>query len=243
MLMKVQHKPRYWVFRGVQGLLGESGWEMLAMRRREFYWRRTGIVFIHVPKVAGSSLSTALYGRRLGHVRYYNIQTYAKRALETAPVFSVIRNPASRLISAYRYVKAIGTAEGGLYDRPIYHSAYFETFESFLFDWLPNVNLFEEDFVFQPQTSFLENNHGEVEDSIRLFTLEYGIGALSLFLARFTHSEIERRNVNNKSSDVVSLAKCMRSAEARRVMQRCYGRDEALFERTIAEGHKCEDNR
>jgi chondroitin 4-sulfotransferase 11 len=44
-----------------------EGWQnRILVRRRAHLLREAGIVFIHIPKAAGSSVNQALYGRFMG---------------------------------------------------------------------------------------------------------------------------------------------------------------------------------
>lgn len=46
----------------------------LDILRRCPRWKATGVIFVHVPKAAGVSVSRALYGRPLGHFRALDIR-------------------------------------------------------------------------------------------------------------------------------------------------------------------------
>lgn len=130
----------------------------LRLLHRRFYWARAGVIFIHVPKAAGTSVSTALYGRFLGHHTAAKIQNRFPRFFKNNPSFGVVRNPWDRCVSAYRFAK-----------RPIQHNetspsinlavrreiAQYETFQDFVFDWLQHQDLATADYVFQDQSRFL----------------------------------------------------------------------------------------
>ncbi|PMO90161.1 hypothetical protein BCS98_15315 [Vibrio breoganii] len=90
------------------------------------------IIFIHIPKAAGMSVVKTIYGNDYSHhstaLEYIN-EDFEK--FNKAFVFSISRNPYTRLISAYNYLKS-----GGMnpIDR-IWHDIYikdYETFESFV---------------------------------------------------------------------------------------------------------------
>lgn len=124
---------------------------------RCWHWQRAGLIFIHVPKSAGTSFSTPLYGRFLGHYPASQIRSFNKRLFESLPSFGVVRNPWDRCLSAYRFAK-----------RPILDGTTpsidlavrkelekFDTFENFLVEWLSDKHVNELDFVFREQLYFL----------------------------------------------------------------------------------------
>ena len=71
--------------------------------------RKAGILFIHIPKTAGTSISKLLYGRNLPHYTAHFWQSVYGGAVSDVPSFSVIRHPVERLLSAYRMAVAGGT--------------------------------------------------------------------------------------------------------------------------------------
>lgn len=131
----------------------------LLARRRARYWRQAGIVFVHVPKAAGTSFNEALYGRFIGHPRARDIARWAPADVRALPRFSVVRNPWDRLVSAWRFARA-GQGVGETYRAAMWRSdryrvPEFETFERFVPEWLARRDPARLDGVFQPQWLFL----------------------------------------------------------------------------------------
>lgn len=126
------------------------------------YWKKQGCIFIHVPKAAGTSINQALYGRTLGHFSAEEIRDNFSGFYHSAFVFSFVRNPWDRALSAYRFAKAGRTESMGIVNPEKYQIPEFRSFESFLFDWLPKNDLNCADFVFQPQHRFVCDGNGEV---------------------------------------------------------------------------------
>src|SRR5699024_6551715 len=100
-------------------------------------YNRQRIVFIHIPKAAGTSIAGLLYGKRNGHLK----AEYVKKQLGEAAYaekfsFSVSRNPYDRLVSAYNFARQGETKHGAIAHPEFYQSPVFETFESFIKNWL-----------------------------------------------------------------------------------------------------------
>jgi len=137
----------------------------LLVRRRAHLWAREGVVFIHVPKAAGTSISEALYGRFMGHVRATDVLRWGPPTVRSLPKVAVVRNPWARLVSAYRFVRR-GAGIGGPYAGRVwraeqYQRPEFETFQSFV-DWLADQDVTRLDQTFRPQTLFVCDASGEV---------------------------------------------------------------------------------
>lgn len=137
----------------------------LIVTRRAHLWARRGIVFIHVPKAAGTSISEALYGRFMGHVRATDVLRWAPRSVRSLPRVAVVRNPWARLVSAYRFVRR-GAGIGGPHAGRVWHAEQyqtpeFSTFGSFV-NWLSSQNVRKLDQAFRPQILFVCDSNGDV---------------------------------------------------------------------------------
>ncbi|MFW7268226.1 sulfotransferase family 2 domain-containing protein [Gluconacetobacter sp. Hr-1-5] len=134
----------------------------MGRRRRErmALVARRGILFIHVPKNAGTSIATALYGRTLSHqsIRYY--QDVAPELARDLPSFAILRDPVDRFLSAYSYAR-----NGGTRDRtvaPEFRDLYMG-FRS-LDDALDHVeqarSIYGMDHIFRPQSWYVADRAG-----------------------------------------------------------------------------------
>src|SRR5207302_4792563 len=74
------------------------------------YLRASGHLFIHIPKNAGVSISQAIYGRQVWHRTASFFRDSDPDYFSGRVSFAVVRNPWDRLVSAYEYHRAGGTA-------------------------------------------------------------------------------------------------------------------------------------
>jgi hypothetical protein len=193
--------------RWARTLIGLQDWlppeisHALMCRRRVPHWRRSGVVFVHVPKAAGTSINHALYGRSLGHLKAREIERYSPGILAELPSFAVVRNPWSRLVSAYLFVKQSGTADAGVHRPGRYRAAAFRSFESFVEEWLAPRRLERLDYVFQPQHAFVDDAGGR--QLVGFVGKLEQLSAVSDFLQQKLgrHIEFSRKNVSGAHSD------------------------------------------
>lgn len=59
------------------------------------------ILFVHIPKTGGTSISTALFGKDSGHPYLYQFYLANKSYTQSFYKFCVVRNPYDRLVSTY----------------------------------------------------------------------------------------------------------------------------------------------
>jgi hypothetical protein len=80
-------------------------------RLEDIYLKR-GILLIHVPKCAGSSVEQALYGDvRIHHRTWQELSRDYPEAWEKCTKIAVVREPVSRFLSAYNYLRLGGRNE------------------------------------------------------------------------------------------------------------------------------------
>ncbi len=87
-------------------------------------------IFVHIPKTAGISVSVSLLGKSIGNMSaLYDQVLFGKKDFASYFKFSFVRNPFTRLISAYEYLK---TGGGGASDvtncQAVIHSTSLEDF-------------------------------------------------------------------------------------------------------------------
>jgi len=190
----------------------------LDILRRRRYWNEAGVIFIHVPKAAGVSVSRALYGRPLGHFFARDIRRVCPVEFKDLPTFAVVRNPIDRLFSAYRFAKAGGTGEMGMANPELYQSEYFASFDKFVCEWLFKQDINRVDGVFKPQHLYFCNEDEVIVDKIiKLEQLDQGMREISTLIGRdivFGH--------HNKSQELPFM---IRSSETRKIIAHIYKKD------------------
>ncbi len=68
-------------------------------------FRRDGVIFIHIPKCAGSALLDAYLGFQTGHVTAKAYRDADGAFFDAAYVFSFVRDPLARFVSAYDHLQ------------------------------------------------------------------------------------------------------------------------------------------
>ena len=69
-------------------------------------FRRDGVIFIHVPKCAGSALLDAYLGFQTGHITAWQYRRADPFFFDTAYVFAFVRDPLARFVSAYDHIES-----------------------------------------------------------------------------------------------------------------------------------------
>jgi len=134
------------------------------INKRSHHWRRSGVIFVHIPKNGGTSINNALYGRFMGHYTVRELETWAPKLFSNLPSLAITRNPWSRALSAYRFACAGNSMRDGakISNPNRYLTPEFTNFERFVLEWIPDRDIDKEDFVFRPQLDFALNKKNEI---------------------------------------------------------------------------------
>lgn len=102
-------------------------------------------MFLHIPKCGGTSISTALYGRRMGHLTYSQLREIS----QTLPITTMLREPVDRFISSLNF--AFSGGHGGEYMGPNFDSI------AQVFQYLETSDEKDLDPIFRPQSYYTQN--------------------------------------------------------------------------------------
>lgn len=116
---------------------------------------RLRCIYVHIPKTAGVSVNKALFGNYGGghrSVRNYR-QIFGPRLFARYFKFTFVRNPYSRLLSAYQFLRDGGfDASDRLWAAE--NLSRFADFEEFVIEWLNEQSIWTKDH-FVPQYAFV----------------------------------------------------------------------------------------
>ena len=212
------------LYEQAERIVGKQAIDRMYLDRCIKIYRKQQVIFIHIPKAAGTSVARAVLGKRAGH---FTAETVRDR-MGNDPYyklysFAVTRHPVDRLYSAYRYVKGNGGTEGGVRRHPDYDGPLFHTFEKFVMEWLPLQNILNGPVIFRPQYSFLFDSGIDllVNDVLKLEEPEKLEQILTERLGR--KIILERRNMS-----VTDLDNGISSLMRRRISE-IYHRDHELL--------------
>ncbi len=119
-----------------------------------------GIVFIHIPKAAGSSIRSLGVGTAPGHKPYRFYSKWAQIYRKELQAFAVVRHPYTRFLSAFYYLQNGGkTAMDKRWARRKRLTEYNP--ESFAIERLSDGDILSW-MHFLPQTHFVTGNDGSV---------------------------------------------------------------------------------
>jgi Sulfotransferase family len=156
---------------------------------RAFWWRippamrARNLIFVHVPRVAGTSIVQALYGE--GCIHHYSMRYYRAvhpQFARKAGSFALLRDPFERFASAYAFVRAGGTSASRLSDVFVRQTSGVRTVDDYLC-FLEGRRALDLDFVMRPQSWFICDCESSMPLVKNLFLLGEDAAALSAYLA------------------------------------------------------------
>jgi hypothetical protein len=186
--------------------------------RIEDAMRRRNLIFVHVPRVAGTSIAQALYGSRCTRhhsIRYY--KTVAPHFWEAADSFAVLRDPFDRFASSYAFVRSGGTETCRLSDVFVAQTARLRNVDDYL-SFIEDRDDLSLDFVMRPQSWFVCDLKTGAPLVKRLFLYGQDDALLADFLK--SHDAGKLAWLNPSMRNPLEL-----SARQRRLIEKIYVRD------------------
>jgi hypothetical protein len=117
--------------------------------------RRRNLIFLHVPRTGGTSISYALYGSHcIQHHRAACLKAMAPQFWNATASFAVVRDPIERFASSYTFVRAGGTQSCRLSEVFRAETAHIRCVDDYL-SFIEERTVFELDFVMRPQSWFV----------------------------------------------------------------------------------------
>jgi hypothetical protein len=191
--------------------------------------RQRNLIFVHVPRVAGTSIVRSLYGGGCIHhhsMRYY--QALDPVFVRNADSFALLRDPFDRFVSAFAFVRGGGTSICRLSDVFVRQTEHVRTVDDYL-AFLEGRGPLDLDFVMRPQSWFVCDGagtplvkslflYGEDENRLAAYLAPQGIGALP-WLNRAPRAAQplnarQRRRIENLYADDFALIESLRAKRA-----------------------------
>ncbi|HIC46054.1 MAG TPA: hypothetical protein EYM37_05105 [Methylophaga aminisulfidivorans] len=184
----------------------------------------TKSIFIHIPKCAGVSITTKLYGNLAGgHLKIEDYtRIFSPREFLNYYKFTVVRNPWDRLVSSYHFL-----SKGGMNDTDKLWSkeniSQYTDFKTFVKEWVTPENVMKY-YHFIPQTEFIFDVHNAVKPDFIAFleTLDDDFTEISHNLNIAV--EIDKKNQSNHDD-----YKSYYDAETINIVAEVYERDIQLL--------------
>ena len=189
----------------------------------QFY--QNNIIFIHIPKNAGTSISMALYGARHDHRPAHFYQNIDPVFFSKTPSFAMVRNPYERTLSSFCFLRNGGGSHVGLSAFWRHRARGIADLDDYLY-WVKD--LFAKgamlDFTMRQQSEFVLDKKGRIIVS-NLFLLQDNQTRLRDFLLHFGVVDIPRLNTTPRLD--ISITSRQKS-----MIEKLYETDFVLFEGT-----------
>ena len=188
---------------------------------------QTGLVFVHIPKAAGMSVSEALYGLWVKHASIRWLRHAQGGRLAGLPSFAILRNPAERFVSAYRFARAGGSARAGNYVSEPFSTLYrgFCSIDDALDHVEAAASPYQVDHVFRPQRWYITDRAGRIAVD-RLVRIN-DIARLPMLVPDFPDRAVPF--INRSEGEAIML-----TGQQVRRLQTLYAADFALWDQLCA---------
>lgn len=177
-------------------------------------WADQDVVFLHIPKAAGTSINAAFDLPDLGHLTYKQLLQQDYRYRRKTAYVAIIRDPMSRLVSAYNYALRFSEKNG---KSTLHWIARYKNVDHFINAIYEN-SVYKKHYFFLPSVKFFEG----INQPLYVVDFDRLNGALTVLSSEIGKS-IVLENKNRSSDNPTELS--ARSKEKVKVM---YERDYEL---------------
>jgi len=161
------------------------------------------MVFVHVPKNAGTSISLALYNRQIQHKSYRCLAAFMPDIIDSREVFATYRDPQERFLSAYKFLRSNGTGVVGVSKNFAALMKGRSTIDEYLDFMERSERIYDLDFTLRPQNWFLKDAAGTIKVD-RLFDISSGNSRLRQYLG--DHGVTGLPHVNASGHEAIELS-------------------------------------
>lgn len=216
---------KHYLKRSIISAFGTAYYENLENIYLKNAFRKNGLIFIHIPKSAGSSVSKILYKRNMGHHPASELKRRMPKLFNDMYKFSIVRNPYKRLISTYDFIKSKGTTHGWVNWYKEYDDKSFNNFQSFVLDWLPKYGIDKTGLLLKKQSSYLfdEKDSSLVDFIGRLEDLE----DVNIILSKKLNRKVSIPHIN---ANIKSINDYRINEDMKKIILRFYGKDFELLQ-------------
>ncbi|WP_240207231.1 sulfotransferase family 2 domain-containing protein [Vibrio sp. CyArs1] len=180
-------------------------------------------IFIHIPKAAGTSLVNSVYGTKTSqHSTWRDYYKEDSNFFNKYYKFSFVRNPYTRCISAFNYLKKGGKGPMDLYWKKKFIDG-FESFDDFVINGGLKKAIKKRAEHFIPQCEFLcnENDKIMVDFVGKLENIDNDFSFLEKKIK--IKQSLEKNNISQEQNKKMSN-------EAKLIIAECYKKDFLLFD-------------
>lgn len=188
---------------------------------------QAGLLFVHIPKTAGMSVSEALYGTWVKHASIRWLRCAQGGRLAGLPSFATMRHPADRFVSAYRFARAGGSRRAGNCVSEPFATLYrqFRSIDDALDHVEAAAGPYHVDHIFRPQRWYVTDRAGRIAVD-RLLRIDE-IGRLPMLVPGFPDRAVPF--INRSEGAPIALT----GTQMRR-LQAIYAADFALWDQLCA---------
>lgn len=195
------------VYKLSEKIFGAANAKAMLLFKKKSILNDSKVLFIHIPKAAGTSITDVLYGQRIGHFTLYEYDHFfGQEFMNSKYKFTVTRNPLNRLYSAWKFAWDGGTKDGGVNNNKFYQQPIFDTFDSFVMNWLQFQNLDTCEVLFRTQCHFIETNGNKSLKLDAIFHVEH-LQELEIKLTQVLKKPIafSKKNVIGDTLDISTI--------------------------------------